>query len=106
MKILYVAIRYDYGQADRGFSFEHANFYDSLVHMGHEVIYFDYQTLLNELGRDAMNRRLQQAAAEHRPDLMFVCLTGDQLDFATLKAISAGLVNTRRTTSLVNRMSE
>jgi spore maturation protein CgeB len=88
MRILYVASQYDYGERDQGFSFEHENFYGSLVRMGHEVIYFDFRTLHDELGRDEMNRRLRRAAEELQPTLLFACLTGDELDFATVKAIS------------------
>ena len=88
MKILYVASRYDYGDAGRGFSFEHANFYDTLVHLGHEVTYFDFLTLSRELGRPAMNERLRRHVQELRPALMFACLTGDELDFFSIKAIS------------------
>jgi spore maturation protein CgeB len=88
MKIFYAASRYDYGHPARGLSFEHANFYDSLARMGHELLHFDFQTLLNELGRDRMNQRLQAEVERQRPDLLFVCLTGDELDFATLKSLS------------------
>ena len=42
MKILYAASKFDYGIPARGYSFEHYNFYDSLVGMGHEVEYFDF----------------------------------------------------------------
>ena len=94
MKILYVASRYDYGDADRGFSFEHANFYDSFVHMGHEVTYFDFPTLCHELGRETMNERLRQQVQAVRPDLMFTCLTGDELDLLTVRAISESGVTT------------
>jgi spore maturation protein CgeB len=93
-KILYVAIKYDYGHPEQGVSFEHANFYGTLENMGYEVTYFDYLTLFHELGRDEMNRRLGGVARRLCPDLMFVCLTGDQLDYATIKAITDSGVTT------------
>ena len=34
MRILYVAMKYDFGKPAQGFSFEHCNFYDSLRHLG------------------------------------------------------------------------
>ena len=42
MKILYAGMRYDYGDRSRGLSYEHLNFYDTLLHMGHEIVYFDF----------------------------------------------------------------
>jgi len=43
MKILYIAMKYEYGKQELGYSFEHYNFYDSLVEMNgrsNEIIYF------------------------------------------------------------------
>ena len=88
MRILYVASEHDYGQPEQGWSFEHANFYDSLVRLGHELTCFDFETLTRELGREGMNRRLREVAAATRADLMFTCLTGGQFDFATIRAIT------------------
>jgi spore maturation protein CgeB len=88
VKILYVASKYDYGHADRGWSFEHVNFYDALVRSGHELDYFDSETLFKELGREGLNRRLRERAGSFRPELMFCCLTGDQFDFDTVKSIT------------------
>ena len=45
MKILYIAMKYDYGDPQRGFSFEHYNFYDSLIKMNNgsnEIVYFSF----------------------------------------------------------------
>jgi spore maturation protein CgeB len=58
MRILYAAMKYDYGKPEQGFSFEHYNFYHSLLYMGHDILYFDYMTLMQQHGRDGMNRRL------------------------------------------------
>ncbi|MEJ2724563.1 MAG: hypothetical protein P8175_07955, partial [Deltaproteobacteria bacterium] len=58
MLILYVASKYDYGKPQQGYSFEHYNFYDALVNMGQDVLYFDFLTLLKKRGRRWMNRRL------------------------------------------------
>src|SRR3972149_554001 len=56
MRILYVAMQYDYGNPSQGYSFEHYNFYDSLRGMGHEILYFDFLELEQVYGRDEMNR--------------------------------------------------
>lgn len=88
MRILYVASKYDYGRPEQGVSFEQANFYDCLVHMGNELIHFDFLTRLQEVGRARMNQQLKEMARVQRPDLMFVCLTTDQFDFDTVKSIT------------------
>ena len=95
MKILYVASKFDYGHAERGWSFEHVNFYESLLRMGHDLVYFDFETLDRELGRAGLNHRLTEVAAKERPELMFTCLTGDQFEFARIKFITdAGVTTT------------
>ncbi|MBN1853840.1 MAG: glycosyltransferase [Pirellulales bacterium] len=88
MRILYVAMRYDYGRPEQGDSFEHGNFYDSLRNLGHEIIYFDFMSLQEQLGRPAMNRRLLEIARSERPDLMFCVLFRDELDRDTIRQIS------------------
>ena len=88
MRILYVAMKYDYGRPERGYSFEHWNFYDSLANMGHEVIYFDFMSLYQELGREEMNNRLWQVVREKRPDLLFSVLFEEELDKDTIRRIS------------------
>ncbi len=80
MKILYVACKYDYGIPERGLSFEHYNFYDTLVGMGHEVEYFDFPTLFREHGRDGLTRMLRRKVEEVRPDLMFTFLFRDEFN--------------------------
>jgi len=88
MRILYVALKYDYGKLEQGYSFEHHNFYHSLLHMGHDILYFDFMTLMQEHGRESMNRRLLEVAKEERPDLLFAILFREELDKAILREIS------------------
>jgi spore maturation protein CgeB len=88
MRILYVASRYDYGFPEQGPSFEHANFYDTLAHNGHEIHHFDFETIEKEIGRPAMNQRLLAYAQEVKPDFMFVCLNCDQFAFQTIRSIT------------------
>ena len=89
MKILYVAPKFDYGKPEQGFSFEHYNFYDFLDKTGHEILYFDSLTLLKQLGKEPMNRRLLEMARTEHPDLMFTVLFTDELDPATVARISS-----------------
>lgn len=88
MKILYVAMKYDYGRPEQGLSFEQCNFYDALAADGHDLVQFDFMTLHQELGRDEMNRRLLEAARRERADLMFTVLFDEELDPDVVRTIS------------------
>jgi spore maturation protein CgeB len=89
MRILYVGMKYDYGKPEQGYSFEHHNFFDSLVNMGNDIIYFDFMTLMQQHGRDWMNDRLLEVAKEEKADLMFTVLFKDELDRKVVKKISS-----------------
>lgn len=88
MRILYVASKFDYGRPERGLSFEHYNFFDTLQHMGHDLVYFDFMSIERGRGRAGMNRRLLDVARKEHPDLMFTVLYKDQLDPAVIRDIS------------------
>lgn len=68
MLILYVALKYDYGKPKQGCSFEHYNFYNTLLHMGHDILYFDFMTLMQKYGRGWINRRLLEIVKTEKPD--------------------------------------
>lgn len=87
-RILYVAMKYDYGFPERGLSFEHTNFYDALCHMGHELIYFDFMSIMQETGRESMNRMLLEVTRSEKPDLLFCVLFTDELDKEVVREIS------------------
>ncbi len=88
MRILYVAMRHDYGHPEGGDSFEHCNFFDSLRGMGHDILYFDYPAVMSRLGRHGMNRRLLEIAKAERPELMFTVLFRDEFEPTVLRQIS------------------
>jgi spore maturation protein CgeB len=88
MKIVYVAAKYDYGIQERGLSFEHYSFYDTLVAMGHEVEYFDFLSVFRRFGRERMSRMLREVVDSVRPDLMFTFLYTDEFDPRVLRAIT------------------
>jgi spore maturation protein CgeB len=87
MRILYVAMAYDYGDASRGPSFEETNFRSALEGMGHDVTAFDFMERTKRDGRDRMRRALIATAAELEPDVAFFCLFTDELDAATIEAV-------------------
>lgn len=91
MKILYVAMKYDYGDSTRGYGFEHYNFYDSLTKMDNEanqVIYFPFDELIQKFGKKEMNKKLIETAKEIRPDLCFFFLFTDEFEKETIKKLS------------------
>jgi len=91
MKIFYVAAKYDYGDPARGHSFEHYNFYDSLVKMNggeNEVVYFPFDEIILKYGKEKMNKKLLETVVAEEPDLCFFILTGEQIKKETVKKIT------------------
>ena len=88
MKILYAGMKYDYGDPNRGLSFEHCNFYDTLQNMDLEILTFDCMSILKEVGKKEMNRRLLDMTVAEQPDLLFTILMRDEFDKKTIKRIS------------------
>lgn len=88
MRILYVGMKYDYGKPEQGYSFEHYNFYDSLINMGHDIIYFDFMTLMQQHGKEWMNNKLLEVVKNEKPDLMFTVLFTEELDKKVVREIS------------------
>jgi len=80
MLILYAALKYDYGNPAQGYSFEHYNFFDSLVRMGHDVLYFDLGKLQDTASKARLNRRLLEVVRAERPEVMFTVLFREELD--------------------------
>ena len=86
MRILFAAQKYDYGQRERGYSFEYYNFYASLLDMGHDVEYFD----LGEAGdTQTLSSRLLDRVEATQPELLFTVLFRDELDPDAIGKVSA-----------------
>jgi spore maturation protein CgeB len=89
MKILYVALGDDYGDPARGPSYEHINFHDSLVRMGHDVVHFDYVARLRCVGYEQMNAELAGLLSSSF-DFGFFVLFEEQIDRGVLdRTVSA-----------------
>lgn len=88
MRILYVGMKYDYGFPERGLSFEHWNFFHTLESLGHDLLYFDFKTLHDELGHARMNEHLWALVKKECPDLLFSVLFEAELDRDVLRKIS------------------
>lgn len=87
-KILYVALHYDYGRKEQGTSFEYNNFYPVLRRMASDFMEFDFATVMQESGREAMNARLIETADRFDPDLIFFVLFENEFTIETLKVLS------------------
>lgn len=87
VRILYVAMRHDYGDPSRGLSFEETNFRSALDGMGNEVVAFDFMERERLAGRSSMRRELVDLAARVSPDVAFFVLFTDQLDRGTLEQV-------------------
>jgi len=88
MLILYVALKYDYGNPANGYSFEHNNFYDSLVRMGHDILYFDLGKFQDAASNHRLNQRLLEVVRTYRPDVMFTIPFREELDKSVVSYIT------------------
>jgi spore maturation protein CgeB len=87
MRILYVAMRHEYGNPSRGLSFEEHNFRSSLEGMGHQLTTFDFMEGASHDGLKQMRSALITRASEIKPDLAFFVLFTDQLDTRTIEEV-------------------
>ena len=74
MKILFCAMRYDYGNTKRGLSYEYYNYLPTFQKLGNQVIPFDYLTLYKKLGRDKMNDLLWKTVKNLKTHFFFFSL--------------------------------
>ena len=82
-------MRYDYGRPHQGTSFEYNTFYRTLIRLVPAVVEFDFMTILQQQGKEAMNRLLVETAGRERPDLIFFCLFTDEIERSTIDRLSA-----------------
>lgn len=94
LRILYVAPKYDYGNAARGLSYEENNFFHVLYSLGHVVIRFDYLAIKDKCGRKRMNEMLMETAYRYKPDLTFFVLFADELQKDTIGSITKEVCTT------------
>jgi len=91
MKILYCAMKYDYGDPKRGgYSLEHYNFYESLVNYQngvHAVTYFAFDEVMLAVGKEKMNAQLISLVNSLKPDLCFFVLFNNEIKKETLSTL-------------------
>lgn len=69
--ILYVGIKYDYGNKDWGLSYEHYNFYHTFLNMDASLIYFDYDRIKQKYGVKKTSEMLRELVYYYTPDFIF-----------------------------------
>lgn len=88
MKILLAAMGYEYLRVGVARSFEYYTFYDALQRLGHDVTFFEYDTLAAKHGRTVMNELLVAAVRRDQPQLLFTVLHTDELDPEVVQWVS------------------
>jgi len=89
--ILYVGIRYDYGNNALGLAYEHYNFYHTLLNMDCSLIYFDYDRINQKYGTEKMSQMLHEAIYYYHPDILFYFHFHDWIEHSIWKEISDDL---------------
>lgn len=90
MKIFCMFGQHNYGNPERGVSYEYANFIPALQNLGHEVVFFD--SLDKSLYRNFsdLNLQLLHKVEEDRPDIIFCVLMGYEIWLETFDLIRSG----------------
>lgn len=87
--ILYVGLKYDYGDTRLGFSYEYLNLYDSMVRSDqYNIDLFPFDEIMRKVGREEMNRLLLNTVRETKPDCCFFVLFTDEIKKATIRQIT------------------
>ncbi len=93
MKILYVGLKYDYGNVKNGYSFEHSNFYETLANM-RDVKKLDYLAIdevLKKNGKDYLNQEIINKTKRNGYDLIFFFIFKDEFFSQTLDYLKKDL---------------
>ena len=71
MRILYVGLKYDYGNQKNGFSFEHVNFYQTLKNMSNINVldYIATDEILKSNSKEYLNDEIIKKAKANHYDL-------------------------------------
>ena len=89
LKVLFAALKYDYGRPQSGLSVEHTNFYDCLRQMpGVSAEFFPVDEEMLASGRSSMNQKLKRKVEEEKPDLLFCYLLSEEIKKATIEYIT------------------
>ncbi|MDQ8738628.1 glycosyltransferase [Paenibacillus sp. LHD-38] len=87
LKIVFANMLYDYGDPARGYGLEMV-LYDQLHRMGHQLVPFHYDVLLQQFGKAKMNAMLLELVLKEKPEVLFTILSENQFDPAVMDEIS------------------
>lgn len=87
MKILAVFGRSNYGKADRGISYEYANFFPALEKLGHKVEFFESWDRSKYKNFTELNIDLLKKIESMAPDIVFLVVYTYEIWLESLKAI-------------------
>lgn len=89
--ILYIAIKYDYADKNRGLSYEHYHLYLTLMNMGYRLIYFPYDQLKQEYGKKKMSSMLREIVYYYHPEILLYYHFSDWVDLSVWQETSNDL---------------
>ena len=78
MKVLVVAMLYDYGDRNRGLTNTHCYFHQPLEQIADVVISFDFMEAFRARGRECMNKELLDVVRREQPDMTLIVPFTDQ----------------------------
>lgn len=89
IKVLFCALKNEYGDPKRGPSMEDKHFFGVLKKMENvSAEYFPMDEILVKVGRDEMNKQLIREVEEKKPDLLFCFLFTDEIKKETIEYIT------------------
>jgi hypothetical protein len=87
--ILYLGVKYDYGNPARGLSYEEYNFLNTFKQMNDvTVVRLDIYTLYYRYGRKAMNDAIKEACIHYSITDLFYLLYLDVIDYSLIASLS------------------
>lgn len=78
LKVLFVGLYYDYGQPQRGLSYDYNNLFLPLKELFTDVQFFDFYKIIREQGQEVMNNALLTAVQAAKPDMVIFPLFGEE----------------------------
>lgn len=81
-KIFISIMKYDYGVAERGYSYEYNNLYLPLcdVYGKDQVFLFDFYSEFKTFGKSEMNKKLKELITKQKPDIALFALFENEFD--------------------------
>lgn len=76
--VMIVAMKYDYGIKERGYSYEWNHFYRSLQGAFKDTLLFDFMDMSEKLGQHGMQQKLLEEIKQKKPDITIFSLFTDQ----------------------------